>query len=288
MKIDEINFRDPFILPVKSEGKYYLFGTTGITTWEGKPDGLDVYSSDDLVNWEGPFPAFRPNKDFWADQNYWAPEVHEWNGKYFMFASFKSEDRRRCTQILVSDKPEGPYVPHGSEHFTPKEWECLDGTFYVDKKGVPWMIFCHEWVQIEIGKMCAVKLSEDLTEPVSDPIDLFRATDAPWVRPVKEDHYFVTDGPFLYRAKNNELLMMWSSFGDKGYAIGLARSESGDVKGPWNHDDQPIFGKDGGHGMLFETFAGELKLVIHAPNDTPNERPMFFSVSEDNGTLSIK
>jgi hypothetical protein len=81
--------------------------------------------------------------------------------------------------------------------------------------------------------------------------------------------------------------MLWSSCTDKGYALGIAHSDSGKITGPWRHDPEPIFCKDGGHGMLFKTFDGKLMLTVHAPNRTPDERPVFIEIEEVDGNLII-
>lgn len=73
MKNKEINIRDPFVLV--HDGHYYLYGTRAKTCW-GKADGFDCYVGTDLENWEGPFEVFHRPEGFWADKNYWAPEVH--------------------------------------------------------------------------------------------------------------------------------------------------------------------------------------------------------------------
>lgn len=151
---NEINIRDPFVLV--ENGKYYLYGTRGATCW-GKADGFDVYVSEDLVHWEGPHVCFHNDGTFWADRNYWAPEVHPWQGKYYMFASFKNEALPRGTAILCADTPMGPFRPHSQSRVTPPDWECLDGTFYASKDGKPYMVFCHEWVRQGMGK-CALYL----------------------------------------------------------------------------------------------------------------------------------
>ncbi|HCU29699.1 MAG TPA: glycoside hydrolase, partial [Sphaerochaeta sp.] len=65
------------------------------------------------VHWEGPFVIFTPPAGFWGTNNFWAPEVHLYQDKYYLFASFKSDVRRRGTQILVSSSPLGPFVPLG-------------------------------------------------------------------------------------------------------------------------------------------------------------------------------
>ena len=133
----QINIRDPFVLLENSV--YYLYGTRGKTCW-GKASGFDVYVSGDLAEWEGPFPCFENDGTFWADRNYWAPEVHPWHGGFFMFASFKSEARRRGTAVLRADSPMGPFVPWSDGPVTPAEWECLDGTFYAGPDEKPWMV----------------------------------------------------------------------------------------------------------------------------------------------------
>ena len=139
--LDKIHLRDPFILPVNEEGKYYLYGT-GWRLPNGP--GFMVYTSNDLEIWEGPYPAFRRPAEFWSDRDYWAPEVHRYKGKYYMFASFKAKNVCRGTQILICDTPSGPFRPISDGPVTPKDWECLDGTLFVDETGKPWMVFCHE------------------------------------------------------------------------------------------------------------------------------------------------
>jgi arabinan endo-1,5-alpha-L-arabinosidase len=292
MKLTDIQIRDPFIVPVHSEGRYYLFGTTDPEPWQGKGTGFDAYTSNDLSDWTGPCAAFRPEKSFWADVNFWAPEVHDYRGSWYMFASFKTEGKRRATQVLRADSPAGPYRVHSPSPLTPKDWECLDGTLYVDPVGRPSLVFCHEWVQVRDGEVCAIALNEDLTAAVGEPRVLFRAGQSPWAREIikrpgtpQERRGYVTDGPFMYRAAEGGLLMLWSSFTDKGYAMGIAKSESGEITGPWKHQDQPLMDTDGGHGMVFRAFTGELYATAHSPNRTPEERTILIKVAERNGTL---
>ncbi|MGO4369553.1 glycoside hydrolase, partial [Paenibacillus sp. MCAF20] len=95
----------------------------------------------------------------------------------------------------------------------------------------------------------------------------------------------VTDGPYLYHTENGELHMLWSSGSKTGYAIGIARSESGKIEGPWLQDETPLFAEDGGHGMLFRTFEGQLMLSIHAPNKLTEERAVFIPMTTKDGRL---
>lgn len=178
---------------------------------------------------------------------------------------------------MAAESLEGPFLPISAGPATPRDWSCLDGTFYVEN-GAPYMVFCHEWEQIQNGSICAVLLSGDLTRAVGKPVLLFHASDAPWVTPFLPGCY-VTDGPFLYQGQNGRLFMLWSSFHNGSYAIGAAWSDHG-VLGPWQQNDAPIFCGDGGHGMLFKTLEGQLTLAIHTPNATPAERAVFLPVSE--------
>ncbi len=293
----DIHIRDPFVLPLPDEGRYLLFGTTdGKNAWSGPGLGFDCYSSRDLEEWEGPVPAFRQPPGFWATMNFWAPEVYAYGGRFFMFASFKAPCRYRGTQILAADAPEGPYLPLTDGPVTPPDWECLDGTLYVDKDSVPWIVFCQEWVQVHNGSMWAMRLAPDLRAAAGRPVFLFNASEAPWKSapswPAENDSRrfptYVTDGPFLYRTRTGVLLMLWSSFGAGGYAIGIARSENGRIEGPWRQDKEPLYSKDGGHSMLFRSLDGRLMLALHGPNRAPDERAQFIEVEDDGQSIKIK
>jgi arabinan endo-1,5-alpha-L-arabinosidase len=268
-KLSDIHIRDPFILPVSSERRYYLYGTMGEYAWTESGLGFDSYTSTDLHNWEGPFPVFRPPTDFWADRNFWAPEIHVYHGRYFMFASFKAKGICRGTQILVAASPKGPFLPLGTGPATPPDWE--------------WMVFCHEWVQVGDGEICAIPLKKDLTSAAGEPVLLFRASQASWVQQIdsKGRKGYVTDGPWLHRLASGELLMLWSGFSEGGYTIGVAHSTSGRLLGPWLQDAQPLYTGNGGHCMTFRDFDGNPWISLHHPNGTPNERPIFLPLSED-------
>jgi len=287
MHLSDINLRDPFVLV--HDGAFYLYGTRGATCW-GPADGFDVYVSRDLERWDGPFECFHNDGSFWADRNYWAPEVHPYRGAFYMFASFKSNDRRRGTAILRAETPLGPFAPWSDGPVTPAEWECLDGTFFVDDRERPWMIFCHEWVQVGDGTVCAMPLSDDLRAPAGAPRVLFSGSDAPWRKRMHHSsgvEGYVTDGPFLWRLRDGRLLCLWASFSDEGYTEALAASESGGIEGPWKQLE-PLFMRDGGHGMLFNGPDGILRLTLHSPNEHLMERPRFYEVEEAEGTLRLK
>ena len=82
--------------------------------------------------------------------------------------------------------------------------------------------------------------------------------------------------------------MIFSSWSDKGYAVGVARSESGSAFGPWIIQKTPLFPENGGHGMFFTDLDGNLILALHYPNDRFKEHPSFWKVCVENGMLTIR
>ena len=279
-RLDQLHLRDPFVLVEREAQRYWLYGTTDANPWQGPGTGFDAWWSIDLDSWQGPVAAFRPPPGFWAESNFWAPEVWFHGGRWVMFATFFSRGSGRGVQTLIADRPSGPFVPLSEGPVTPPDWECLDGTLHVDPDGVPWLVFCHEWLQVDDGRMCALPLTPELDRAAGEPIELFRASSAPWVLPIQERHHFVTDGPFLHRTPAGVLLMLWTSNGRRGYVVGLARSATGELRGPWQHRHRPLNRGDGGHAMLFRSLDGRLMMALHAPNRSPLERPRLMPMDE--------
>lgn len=291
MKRNEINIRDPYILPYN--GKYYMYGTrvriteAYPTRW-GEQHGFDVYISDDLENWSAPKSVFEKQDGFWGEEEFWAPEVHIYNNKFYMLATFKAEGRCMATHILVCDTPDGQFMPVSKDPITPPDWVCLDGTLYVDKNGQPHMVFCHEWKQVGNGTVCSVALSKDLSRAISAPRQLWTAKDYKAVRTVRQgQEAYVTDGPFMYRCADGTLLCIWSSFNKDGYAQLISKSDNGDIDGNWSVLQEPLSPEIGGHGMIFKDFRGQLKFTMHSPNTKTLERPVITDLFEGNGMLHV-
>ena len=289
MNLSDIQLRDPFVL--KYDDLYYLYGSTDKNIWFGDGIGFDTYSSSDLIHWDGPFQAFRPPAGYWGTSNFWAPEVYEYNGAFYMLASFIGDGCMRGTAVLKASCPKGPFLPWSNGAVTPKDWMCLDGTLYIDADGSPWMVFCHEWVQIGDGTVCAVRLDNDLSRAVSEPVVLFKSSDAAYSRqaysPTNDVRGYVTDGCFLHRLSNGKLIMLWSCVGENGYCLGYALSETGCLSGQWTQTETPLFADDGGHGMVFRACDGRLLLALHRPNKTPNERAVFIELEEAENGLRV-
>ena len=283
MKLSDINIRDPFVL--KEGDTYYLYGTRA-KNFGTNVGGFDVYTSKDLESWSEPKVCFDSEKNGFNRSVNWAPEVHKYKDSFYMFATFTRENNLRGVFILKADSPLGPFEPYSEGTVTPEEWECLDGTLYVDKKGEPYLVFCHEHTQIIDGTVCYVKLSDDLKRAVNEPVLLFSGSSPEWADVKPSGEHYITDGPFMYRTTGGELLLIWSTFINHKYAQCAAKSDNGEIDGKFVHLP-PLITNDGGHGMIFRA-DDKLMLTFHTPNQTNYERPTFRELEDIGDTIKIK
>lgn len=283
--------RDPFVFV--ENGKYWLYESK---PWYGGR-GVDVRTSVDLENWSQKkrvmdVPAEVPCIAVWA------PEVHKFNDKYYLFATItqrrgtleikamsegveEAKLKPRGTWIFRAESPDGPFLPVKSGPIPPEEHMTLDGTLLVED-GIPYMVYCHEWVQVGNGTIEYAPLSEDFTAFTEKPKVLLDARSAlPGARQI-------TDGPFFYRSKKScRLYMIWSNqIEGNGYCVLIRSSPSGKLAGPWTADSA-LFSKDGGHGMVFHDLAGQLFLTLHQPNSSPFERMRLYPLSDDGINLNL-
>lgn len=268
--LDSIRLSDPAILADKSTSMYYMTGTGG-----------KMWKSKDLRLWSGPYDVVKVDSTSWtgAHPMIWAAELHEYKGKYYYFATFTNSDviidryrgndiPRRASHVLVSDAPGGPYMMKGDATYLPADKPTLDGTFWVDSDGKPYMVYCYEWLQNFDGTIEKIELKPDLSGSVGEGKLMFRASSCPWSRESTRDGSvkpnMVTDGPYLFRTGTGRLGMIWTSWIGDVYTQGVAYSESGTLDGPWVHEKNPITPPNFGHGMLFRTLDGKWLMSVHS------------------------
>lgn len=278
LQLPSMPLHDPWIVADIKTKTYFLFTRNDARVSGENSLGVMAYRSKDLKNWSKPAVVFKLPVDNWANDGAWAPEVHLWNGKWYMFVTFHNEALplegagrrplyRRSTILAAADRLAGPFSPvRAGAPIVDASRMTLDGTLYLDRKGKPWLVYSHEWLQTTDGTIEAVPLDNDLA-PIGDPKILFHGSAARWAdgKPQKEgDTIYVTDGPELFTTRTGTLLMLWSSYDKDGYVQGLARSTSGNILGPWEQLP-PLVRQDSGHGMLFQSFDGSLMMVLHRP-----------------------
>ena len=294
MKLDEIRIRDPFIL--LADDTYYLYGTID----EQSTRCLYVHKSRDLVDFDEPTAIYTLAEDSWAKKDLWAPEVHAYRGKYYLFLSMLGKDGFRGTEISVADTPEGPFTPLTGAPITPSGQSCIDGTLYIED-GLPYLVYSHDWPDcyreeegVYIGEIAALPLSEDLTAAIGEPFLLFTSKQAPlsdghphrckWNG--KDIERYGSDGPFVTKLSDGRPFLLWSPIPDGNYVVLGAVADS--IHGEWQHCDTPIFSDNGGHPMVFTDRDGTKKLAIHWPEIYWHENARVLSLYDKNGRLWVE
>ena len=93
-----MKFGDPFLLHA-SDGKYYMYGTS-------LDDGFEAFVSDDLAEWT---PCGRVYKGAdsasWNISEFWAPEVYERDGRYYMFFSATAKEQYTGDKEILPSMP---------------------------------------------------------------------------------------------------------------------------------------------------------------------------------------
>ena len=251
LELPQMPLHDPWILAYRPTHTYYLYTSNVPSLTKTAGAGTMIYTSRDLKHWTVPKVVFTAERLTWAKDGGWAPEVHFFRGRFYLFTTFHNQEHKipqptplghdtymRGTIIAVADAPEGPFQPlKTTGPITPENFMALDGTFFVDEGGKPWMVYAHEWLQKLDGTMEAIPLKPDLSAANGEPIHLFKASDAPWINgsttPNTAGSRYVTDGPELFRTKDGHLLMLWSSYERNLYVQTIARSKTGRLQGPW-------------------------------------------------------
>lgn len=268
--LDSIVLSDPYILADQKTKMYYMTGTGGM-----------LWKSKDLRFWDGPFRVAKTNSSSWMGPRpmIWAAEIHQYKGRYYYFATFTNRAvkidtvkgnviERRASHVLVSEKPDGPYVPMKDPIYLPADKPTLDGTFWIDRDKKPYMVYCYEWLQNLNGTIEKIALKPDLSGTIGEGKLLFRASESPWSREKDENGNDrpnkVTDGPFLFLTGTGRLGMLWTSWIYDVYTQGVAYSASGTLDGPWIQEKEPVTPPNYGHGMLFRTLEGKLLMSVHS------------------------
>ncbi len=287
--LGDIAIRDPFIL--NDNGTYYLYGTQNFGYF-------NVYSSTDLEIWNYVGKCFEGGDDFWgndttnSEQAYWAPEVHEYNGEYYMLATFTQTgtNDQQASAILKSSSPTGPFEPWSEGAITPAGHSCLDATLYVDN-GTPYLIFAHEWqcnnCNDNMGSVDYIQLSSNLKTTVGSYTQWFEAeefTNISWWQ--SGSNAKVTDGPFVYTDAEGQKYLLWSTKVDGNYIEAATRFTTLGESLNLQNASFNLYDDNGGHGMIFESNSSEDMLVLHAPNEGATPHPVLFHVTANNGVLS--
>jgi len=100
------DYPDPSVIRVGKD--YYATATSS----EWGPE-FPILHSRDLVNWEIVGTVF-PKRPAWSVGNYWAPEIWQDKGKFYIFYVARKQGASLCIAVATAAKPTGPYTDHGA------------------------------------------------------------------------------------------------------------------------------------------------------------------------------
>lgn len=246
---------DPFILLHK--GTYYAYGTHS-------DNGIEVYTSNNLKKWK--LHGLALNKDdVWADRWFWAPEVYEVNGKFYMYYS---ADEHVC--VAISDSPLGPFKQEKKQPIIANE-RCIDNSLFIDDNGKAYLFF----VRFNDGNnVWVVEMEDDLITAKPETMHHCIHVSQKW----EEVQARVNEGPYVLK-RNGVYYMTYSANHYQSQLYGVGCATATDIMGDWNkYDENPILLSPGelvgaGHHAMFTDKAGKLRIVYHAHKDKKNIHP---------------
>jgi len=259
MHENQIYLADPTIF--SNNGAYYLYGTKEDISIPG--EGFLVYTSSDLINWEGPMGAtdgFALKKgDAFGTKGFWAPQIFKHLDKFYM--AYTANEH---IAIASSESPLGPFKNNGKAlEATVKQ---IDPFVFFDEDGKVYLYH----VRLKNGnRIFVAEMNTELTgiKPETS-IECIAGEKNSWENTVNSD-WPVTEGPTVLK-QNNQYIMLYSAndFRNPNYAVGFATSPS--PLGPWKKStSNPIISKNSlkingtGHGDVFLDGDRRLNYVLH-------------------------
>ena len=249
-----VTMGDPYVL-LASDGKYYMYGTNGTD----KMPGFKAYSSENLVDWKGVGYVYKGNNaGSWAIKNFWAPEVYEHKGKFYMFfsADWKYNPANEVENfrigVAVSNKPTGPFTDISDKPLFDPGYPIIDANI-LQFKGRNYLYYsrcCYknpveseiaQWARkqnlfqtVEESWVYGIEIASDFKSVIGEPVLLLQPPkdmndkQSEWEsRSVTsgEVNRRWTEGSFAFVHKD-KIYMMYSAnyFGGKNYAVGYATS----------------------------------------------------------------
>ncbi len=250
-----LKFGDPFLLHA-SDGRYYMYGTSLVDT------GFEAFVSDDLVDWQPCGEIYRGGGDEqWCKDTFWAPEVYERNGRYYLLfsANYRVNPNNDLENfkigVAVSDSPSGPFTDLMNRPIFNPDYPIIDANVYFDDNaGKCYLYFsrcCYKhsveseiseklrregvFSEIEESWVYGVEMKPDFSGIIGEPKLLLAPPtslddkQAEWESRSAmqgEANRRWTEGSYIFR-EGDTYYMMYSanSYLGKNYAVGYATSD---------------------------------------------------------------
>jgi xylan 1,4-beta-xylosidase len=248
------DYPDPSLIRVGNE----FWATATSSEWGPQ---FPLLHSTNLLDWELVGSVFEHRPD-WAVANFWAPEISEYHGKYYVYYVGRKKDGPLAVAVAMAEKPSGPYKDYGPLVAQPDgSIDPVPVTNENDERYLVWKEDGNSRRQPTV--IWAQQLTPDGLKLVGEPKEILR-NDAPWEGAVVEGPFIVHRGEWFY--------LFYSGNGCCGqgcdYALGVARSQR--LLGPWEKcPANPILAgnatwKCPGHGSIVQDANERFWLLYHA------------------------
>ena len=232
-------FADPFVLRTGGgrDGarsvEYVAYGTGA-----GQGDRVfEVLHSSDLVTWT-PVGAALETVDPQLGTDYWAPEVAEHDGRWWMYYSVGHGDAGQNLRVAVADTPTGPFRDCDVA-LTPTERFSIDAHPFRDHDGTWYLFYARDVLEgPRVGTMLAVDVLEEMTQLRGEPRSVLVPSDDWQLYQRQRELYgavhdwHTLEGPFVVR-RDGRYYCFYSGGSWQGPGYGMAYAVADHPLGPW-------------------------------------------------------
>ncbi|MBR5538808.1 MAG: family 43 glycosylhydrolase, partial [Clostridia bacterium] len=199
------NAADPFIL--EHDGTYYLYATGG--------SRFTVRKSENLLNWSAESePIIFLSDTTWAVDCGWAPEIYEYNGKFYFIFSARNENQIHCIDIAVCDTPDGKFVPLSDKPFFAPGYSVIDASLLFDDDGRIYLYYSKDCSTNKIGdkkvsQTYGVEVKKDFSGIIGEPV-LISTPTYDWE--LKSGNTLWNEGPVVFKENGVYYLLFSANF----------------------------------------------------------------------------
>jgi beta-xylosidase len=248
------DFPDPSIIRVGNE----FWATATSSEWGPQ---FPLLHSTNLVDWELVGSVFEHRPD-WAVANFWAPEISEYHGKYYVYYVGRKKGGPLAVAVAMAEKASGPYKDYGP--LVAQSDGSIDPVPVTNENDERYLVWKEDGnSQRRPTIIWAQQLTPDGLKLVGEAKEILR-NDATWEGAVVEGPFIVHRGEWFY--------LFYSGSGccgrDCNYALGVARAQR--LLGPWEKNPaNPILAgnlnwKCPGHGSIVQDANERFWLLYHA------------------------
>lgn len=310
---------DPFVLKA-ADGYYYMYCTSA-------PNGFYSWKSEDMIHWTDKKMCYVRDFEGWCIDCFWAPEVVEYEGKYYMYYTAKNQNDSLRIGLAVADEPQGPFLDVKNEPLFDFGYAVIDANVLIDEDGSKYLYYsrdCSENIQgaLKKSEIYGVKLSDDMMSVEGEAV-LLLTPEQPWE--LATGNTIWNEGPEMIK-HNGTYYMSYSAnfYASSTYSLGYATSDEplgtfvkaeenpiltslgrNDISGPghhsftWSSDGKELWAAYHSHTNIKAPsgnrkvnidrviFTEDGKMCILGPNTTIQPTPSGLTISNVTEQFSI-